>query len=180
MAWVSSMLVEVHNCPDMDTGRLEKQTSIRRLPADRHSPWISPLARPDSVHSEHRQSLSRNSLQFDSDESDDGGGWRNSPVIPIKPMMEAMGLIPNPVYFCPAPVIPSVQYHPSIGSTGSPAPHQSPYLYSSPQLDSSTYVPAWSPSLHIPPTASPVSRPLSGAYSVGYASPYMQTHNNPF
>ncbi|KAF8807870.1 hypothetical protein BYT27DRAFT_7189962 [Phlegmacium glaucopus] len=153
---------------------LEKQSSIRRLPADRHSPWISPLARPDdSVHYQHRQSL-----VFDSDSDEDEGNWRNSPVVPMKPMMEAMGFIPNTAYFRPAPVIPSVQYHPSI--MGSPAPHQSPYLYSSPQLDTPSYVAAWSPSLHIPPTASPLSRPLSQAYSATYASPYMQPHNSPF
>jgi len=177
MAWVSSILVQVDNCFDINViDRFEKQSSIRRLPADRHSPWISPLARPDSVHSQDRQSLA---LESDSDESGDEGDWRNTPVIPMKPMMEAMGLIPNTAYFRPAPVIPSVQYQ--IGSMGSPASHQSPYLYSSPQLDSPSYLPAqWSPSLHIPPTASPLSRPLSRAYSATYASPYMQAHNSPF
>lgn len=178
MAWVSSMVVEVSNDINMNTGRLEKQSSIRSLPADRHSPWISPLARPDSVQSQHRHSVARNSLVSDSDESGDEGGWKNSPVVPIKPMMEVMGLIPNTAYFRPAPVIPSIQYHPSIGITGSPAPRQSPYLYSSPHLDSSPYALAWSPA--IPPTGLPLSRPVSQAYSVSYASPYLQPHNSPF
>jgi hypothetical protein len=161
---------------NMDTGRLEKQSSIRSLPADRHSPWISPLARPDSVHFQYRQSVARSSPEPNSDESDEG--WKNSPVVPIKPMMEAMGMIPNTAYFCPAPVIPSIQYHPSIGNTGSPSPHQSPYLYSSPHLDSPSYFPTWSP---FPPNASPLSRPLSRAYSSAtYASPYLPTHNSPF
>ena len=160
----------------MDTSRLEKQASIRSLPADRHSPWISPLARPDSVHYQNRQSMT-SIFGPDSDQSGDEGGWRHSPVVPIKPMMEAMGMIPNTAYFRPAPVIPTIQYHPSIGHTGSPAPHQSPYLYSSPHLDPPSYIPTWSPIL---PNSSPLSRPSSRAYSTVYASPYLQPHSNPF
>ena len=160
----------------MDAGRLDKQLSIRSLPADRHSPWISPLAQPDSVQYQYRQSVAMASLESD-DESGNEEGWRNSPVIPLKPMMEAMGMIPNTAYFRPAPVIPSIQYHPSIGNTSSPSPHQSPYLYSSPHLDSPYLPPTWSP---FPPTASPLSRPPSRAYSAAYASPYLQTHNSPF
>jgi len=154
---------------------LGKQLSIRSLPADRHSPWISPLAQPDSVH-QFRQSVAMASLE-ESDESGDEEGWKNSPVIPMKPMMEAMGMIPNTAYFRPAPVIPTIQYHPSIGSTNSPSPHQSPYLYSSPQLDSPYTIPTWSP---FPTIASPLSRPPSRAYSAAYGSPYLQTHNSPF
>jgi hypothetical protein len=174
MARVSTILIKVKNDFDMDTGRLEKQLSIRSLPADRHSPWISPLAQPDSVHDQYRQSVAMASLE--TDESGNDGGWKNSPVVPMKPMMEAMGMIPNPAYFRPAPVIPSIQYYPSIGNMNSPSPHQSPYLYSSPHLDS-PYVSTWSP---FPPTASPLSRPPSQAYSAAYASPYLQTHNSPF
>jgi hypothetical protein len=154
---------------------LEKQLSIRSLPADRHSPWISPLAQPDSVRYQYRQSVARSSLEPYSDESGHAGGWRNSLVVPMKPMMEAMGVIPNTAYFRPAPVIPSIQYHPPIGNTGSPSPHQSPYLYSSPHLDS-PYFPTWSP---FPPTTSPLFSPPPRAYST-YASPYLQTHNSPF
>lgn len=175
MARVSTILIRVKNGFDVDTGRLDKQSSIRSLPADRHSPWISPLAQPDSVHYQHRQSVAMDSLESDG-ESGDEGGWRNSPVVPMKPMMEAMGMIPSTAYFRPAPVIPSIQYHPSIGNTNSPSPHQSPYLYSSPHLDS-PYLPTWSP---FPPTASPLSRPPSRAYSAAYASPYLQPHNSPF
>lgn len=144
-------------------GRLEKQSSIRSLPADRHSPWISPLARPDSVH---HQYLAKTTHESDSDESGDEGGWRNSPVIVTKPMVESMGLLPYPAYFRTPPMIPSIPYH-------SPA-HQSPYLYSSPHLDSPSYLPVWSP----PPLAA--SPPLSRAYSTPYASPYMHPHNIPF
>jgi len=162
---------------------LEKQSSIRSLPADRHSPWISPLARPDSIHYQHRQSVASSDLEPNSDESgDEEEGWMNSPVVHMKPMMEAMGIIPNTAYFRSAPVIPSIQYYPSTGNTGSPLLHQSPYLYSSPQLDSPSYSPSyfptWSP---FPPTASPLTRPLSQAYSPAtYASPYLPTHNCPF
>ena len=173
MARVSTILINVKNGFDMDTGRLSKQSSIRSLPADRHSPWISPLAQPDSVY-QYRQSVAMASLE--SDESGDEGGWRNSPVIPMKPMMEAMGMIPNTAYFRPAPVIPTIQYHPSIGNTNSPSSHQSPYLYASPQLDSPYTIPTWSPF----PTASPLPRPPSQAYSATYGSPYLQTHNSPF
>ena len=176
MARVSTILIKVKNVFFyLDTGRLSKQFSIRSLPADRHSPWISPLAQPDSVH-QYRQSVAMASLE-ESDESGDEVGWKNSPVIPMKPMMEAMGMIPNTAYFRPAPVIPTIQYHPSIGNTSSPSPHQSPYLYSSPQLDSPYTIPTWSP---FPPTASPLSRPPSRAYSATYGSPYLQTHNSPF
>ena len=174
MARVSTVLIKVKNGFDMDTGRLGKQLSIRSLPADRHSPWISPLAQPDSVHYQNRQSVAMASLE--SDESGDEGGWKNSPVVPMKHMMEAMGMIPNTAYFRPAPVIPTIQYHPSIGNTSSPSPHQSPYLYSSP-LDSPYTIPTWSP---FPPTGSPLSRPPSRAYSAAYGSPYLQPHNSPF
>lgn len=156
--------LQSHNDFDINTCRLEKQSSIRSLPADRHSPWISPLARPDSVHDhQYRQSSARISPDSDSDGSGHEGGWRNSPVIPTKPMMETMALIPNTAYFGPPPMIPSIQYHPPI-NTGSPAPHQSPYLYASPHLDSPSYVPSWSP----PPL---IARPFSRVYSGAYASP---------
>lgn len=179
MAWVSAILIiSVRSGHNVDTGRLGKQSSIRSLPADRHSPWISPLARPDSVHYQYRQSITKTNLESNSDESSDEGGWKNSPVVPIKPMMEAMGMIPNTAYFRPAPVIPSIQYYPSIGNAGSPLPNQSPYLYSSPHLDSPSYFPSWSP---FPPTASPLLRPPSRTYSSAtYGSPYLQTHNSPF
>ena len=174
MAWVSAILIK-STTADMDTDRLEKQSSIRSLPADRHSPWISPLARPDSVR--YRQSVCRSSLEPNSDESGHEGGWRNSPVVPMKSMMEAIGVIPNTAYFRSAPVIPSIQYHPPPGNM-SPSPHQSPYLYSSPHLDSPSYSPTWSP---FPPTTSPLSSPPSRMYSSAtYASPYLQPHYSPF
>ncbi|KAF8167590.1 hypothetical protein B0H34DRAFT_682448 [Crassisporium funariophilum] len=182
---------------DKDTNSwhgLDRQTSIRSLPADRHSPWISPLARPDSVS--YRMSTARSHNDSDSSEESGGeGGWKNSPVIPMKPMMEAMGLIPNSAYFRPPPVVPgSIQYHMSssnpgspapyqspYSNPGSPAPYQSPYLYGSPHLDSSPYVPAWMQLPQVAPSGSPLSRPPSRAYSAAsYSSPYMQTLNGPF
>ncbi|KAF8956070.1 hypothetical protein BDZ97DRAFT_1925850 [Flammula alnicola] len=158
---------------------LERQTSIRSVPADRHSPWIGPLACPENP-TDRQYTPTRTPNDSDSEASEaDPDHWKNIPVIPMKPLMEAMGLIPNISYYSP-PVVPGgLQYHTSISNAGSPAPNQSPYLYSSPRLDSSPFVPPWLPQLQILPNAT--SRPPSRAYSsASYASPYMQSNTGPF
>lgn len=160
---------------------LERQSSIRSLPPDRHSPWIE--------IPNHKYIAGPTSSDSDSEESDgEDGNWKHPPVIPMKPLIEAMGFSPNASYYRSPPVIPGgLQYQVSIANAASPAsPHHSPYLYSSPRLDSSPYLPPWLPQLQIPPHAP--SRPSSRAYSsasyaspaASYASPYMQSHTGPF
>jgi len=154
---------------------LERQASIRSMPPDRHSPWIGPLAPADSVNFRHSFAHSVN--ESDSEESDGESHWRNSPVIPLKPFLESIGLAPQ--FYRSPPVVPGGKYI-SIGSVGSPMPSQSPYLYSSPRLEASPYLPAWLPPMQIPSNA-PSSRPPSRAFSsASYASPYMQSHTGPF
>jgi hypothetical protein len=163
---------------DLIVCSLERQSSIRSLPADRHSPWI------DDIN--HKYSPGHTPNDSDSEESDYENNWRHPPVIPIKPFIEAMGLSPNASYYRSPPVIPGgLQYQVSIANATPPAPHNSPYLYSSPRLDSSPYLPPWLPELQIPHAP---SRPSSRAYSsasyaspaASYASPYMQSHTGPF
>ncbi|KAF8203854.1 hypothetical protein BJ912DRAFT_941223 [Pholiota molesta] len=165
---------------------LERQTSIRSVPAERHSPWIGPLASQENPYGYHQTYYNTH----DDSESDlseqEQEQWKNIPVIPMKPLMEAMGLIPNMAYYSP-PVVPGgLQYHHAVSNAasnaGSPQSNSSPYLYSSPRLDSSPYVPSWLPQLPVPSNATSVtSRPPSRAYtSASYASPYMQSHTGPF
>lgn len=157
---------------------LERQSSIRSLPADRHSPWIESINR--------KYSPAHTSDDSDSEESDVESSWKHPPVIPIKPLIEAMGFSPSASYYQSPPVIPGgLPYQVSIVNATSPAPNHSPYLYSSPRLDSSPYLPPWLPQLQTPPHAP--SRPSSRAYSsasygspASYSSPYMQSHTGPF
>ncbi|KAJ3504797.1 hypothetical protein NLJ89_g7750 [Agrocybe chaxingu] len=162
---------------DRDTNSwhgLERQTSVRSLPPDRHSPWMGPLARADSIGYRHSPT---DTPQDSKDSENDRQGA--PPVIPMKPMMEAMGLIQTQYYRSP-PVVPGGKYI-SIGSIGSPQSNQSPYLYSSPRMDaSSPYVAPWMGQMPLPPSA-PSSRPPSRAYSAAsFASSYMQSHAGPF
>ncbi|KAF8913158.1 hypothetical protein CPB84DRAFT_1760497 [Gymnopilus junonius] len=91
--------------------------------------------------------------------------------------MEVMGLVPKPTHHSPRVVPGGLKYQLSVANTISPAPSRSPYLYGSPRLDASTYVPTWTSPI---PSNAP-SRPVSRAYSsASYASPYMQTHTGPF
>jgi len=157
---------------------LDRQVSIRSLPADRHSPWIGVVAHSENTN--NRNSPSRTPSGSDDEGSEDESGWIRSPaVIPLKPLMEVMGLMPKPTHHSPRVVPGGLQYQLSVANAMSPAPSQSPYLYGSPRLDSSPYVPAWASPLHFSPNAP--SRPVSRAYSsASYASPYMQTHTGPF
>ncbi|KDR85494.1 hypothetical protein GALMADRAFT_364491 [Galerina marginata CBS 339.88] len=154
---------------------LERQTSIRSLPADRHSPWVGPVA-----HSELGYRSTPTTPNGSDDESDDEVEWKHTPVIPMKPLMEAMGIIHSSSYYHSPPVVPGgLQYQLSIANASSPAPSHSPYLYGSPRLDSTSYVPAWLPQLQMPHNSP--SRPVSRAYSsASYGSPYMQSHTGPF
>jgi len=115
--------------------RLERQSSIRTLPPDRHSPWIGPLARSDSRDAD-----------TDSEEI-----WNNNP---------------SGTYYPTVPVIPGAQYI-TLNQMGSPAPSESPYLYSSPHLES-PYNPWQLPIQHVPH-----SRPPSQAFSIA-------SHSSPF
>jgi hypothetical protein len=143
------LIVFLGDKPDVDTTSwhgLERQSSIRTLPPDRHSPWIGPLARSESDGAA-------------SDSENLGELWNNSP-----------SANPGPVntYFPTVPVIPGAQYI-TLSQMGSPAPAESPYLYSSPHLDS-PYIP-WT--LPLPPHA-PHSRPPSQAFSIAsHSSPYI-------
>jgi len=162
---------------DLIVYSLERQSSIRSLPADRHSPWIESIS--------YKYSPGHTPNDSESEESDYESKWRHPPVIPIKPFIDAMGLSPNASYYRSPPVIPGgLQYQVSIANATPPAPNNSPYLYSSPRLDSSPYLPPWLPELQIPHAP---SRPSSRAYSsasygspAAYASPYMQSHTGPF
>lgn len=95
--------------------------------------------------------------------SEDEEEWynHNAPVIPLKPMMESMGMIPRSYYTSPAVVPSGLPYHIATSAVGSPGPHQSPYLYSSPRLDASPYTP-WMPPL--PPASVTSSRPSARTY----------------
>ncbi|KAF9486434.1 hypothetical protein BDN70DRAFT_869975 [Pholiota conissans] len=162
---------------------LERQTSIRSVPAERHSPWIGPLASEEKENPlPHHYAYSNAQDDSDSESSQhEHGHWKNIPVIPMKPLMEAMGLIPSVAHFSP-PVVPGgLPYHHALSNAGSPLANSSPYIYSSPRLDSSPYIPSWIPQLPVPSNATSVpSRPPSRAYSSAYASPYMQSHTGPF
>lgn len=206
--------------------RLDRQTSIRSVPAERHSPWIGPLASQDtspvytpSLYMYPTPTITPDDSDSDSDASDgehDGARqhWKNVPVIPMKPLMEAMGLIPSNYHAQggATPVIPGGLAHfqavHSAAGGGSPTPSGggSPYLYSSPRMDSaaqlqshgsvhgspSPYVPAWISGLQTTGSVAsrPGSRPASraafvpsaagSAYGSPYASPYMQSHTGPF
>lgn len=129
--------------------RLERQASIRTLPPDRHSPWIGPLARSDTDSSD---TDSENLAEF----------WKSSP---------SMNAGPINGYFPTVPVIPGAQYI-TLSQMGSPAPPESPYLYSSPHLDS-PYIPWQMP-------IGPHSRPPSQVFSIAsHSSPYIYP-SNPF
>lgn len=151
--------------------RLERQTSIRSLPPDRHSPWIGPLARSDSIDQRY---LGNHISPESAEDSGLGENWTNSPVVPMKSLMEAMGYVNT--YYQPVPVVPGAQYV-NLGQMGSPAPNESAYLYFSPQLDSPPYIP-WP--LPMAPS-NPLSRPPSQAYSTAsHGSPFMHPHVAPF
>ncbi|KAF9535698.1 hypothetical protein CPB83DRAFT_842180 [Crepidotus variabilis] len=149
---------------------LERQISARTLPADRHSPWLGPLARTSS--NGLRYSPSQTPSETGSDDSGFADSWNTTPIAPVQSLMEAMGHS-HPYYHSP-PVVPGAQYI-SVGQMGSPGPAQSPYLYSSPRMDAShlPYIP-WQLQT---PTAVSNSRPPSRAYSAASrGSPYLQAH----
>jgi len=141
------LIVFLGDKPNVDTTSwhgLGRQSSIRTLPPDRHSPWIGPLARSGSD-------------SFDNNPESFAEIWNNSPLM-------------NPGHintYPTVPVIPGAQYI-TLSQLGSPAPTESPYLYSSPHLDS-PYIP-W----QIPiPHHGPHSRPPSQALSIA-------SHSSPF
>lgn len=155
--------------------RLERQTSIRSVPAERHSPWIGPLASQETLHGGYTPSGSTYARtpagtpdgSSDSEGSDGGERWKSAPVIPMKPLMEAMGLIPSTNYYA-SPVIPGggAGYRQTMSVGGSPASGAGAYLYGgSPRgveavvpMGHSPYVAAWMPPL---PAGSPYGSPYT-------------------
>ena len=162
---------------------LQRQTSLKSQVTshhDRHSPWSGPLARPDTISRHPPQRTSR--INEDSDNSDDEstsevGGWKDTPVIPAKPLMEAMGLIPRTSYYDPPVTIPVELMRAAAAHSPPPGPPppvipRGSYTTTSPRVSTSSYVPAWispAPSHH---SSLPGSRPQSRAFSV--YSPYTQ------
>ena len=175
MAWVLSFAFFSRGFSLIRCCRLDRQTSIRSLPPDRHSTWTGVVASSETLPP--RSSPLRN--PNDSDSSDDDWGWTPDQPVHNEPVILLLGPTPKPAHQSPRVVPGGLKYQLSVASTMSPTPAQSPYLYSSPRMDSSPYVPAWSSPLHIP--SNPPSRPVSRAYSsASNASPYMQTHTGPF
>jgi hypothetical protein len=169
---------------------LDRQTSIRSVPSERHSPWIGPLARPQHTN-DRRHTPIHTPSDSDSDTSSDPAHWKNVPVIPLKPLMESMGLVPPSVgsHYSPAVVPRYIASAPSLSHAGSsgyltpasmsnvalPMQNSSPYIYASPRLDCSPYPPGWQQ------TPLPHSRPPSVAYSaVSHSSPYEYPRSHPF
>ena len=184
MAWVAlpSFSCFLSEMCSLSSLSLERQASLKNqvtIHHDRHSPWSGPLARPDTISRHPPQRASR--INEDSDNSDDesaseAGGWKDSPVIPTKPLMEAMGLIPRTSYYEPPVTIPFEIMRAAAAHSSPPAP-PAPVIprgsYTpSPRVSTSSYVPAWispAPSHH---PSLPGSRPQSRAFSV--YSPYTQ------
>jgi hypothetical protein len=162
---------------------LERQASLKSQVAshhDRHSPWSGPLARPDTIsyrHPPQRASTINEDTEDSGDESaSEVSSWKDSPVIPVKPLMEAMGLIPRASYYDPPVTIPfeimraAAAHSPPPGAPPPVIPRGS--YTPSPRVSASSYVPAWispAPSHH---PSLPISRPQSRAFSV--YSPYTQ------
>lgn len=179
--------------------RLERQTSVRSqhrsfAKEEKVSPWTGPLAKADAPPRphHHRMSLRRNSNESDSDSDGDyeEGHWKDSPVVPLKPLLETLGIIstsdPNISSPYPAnpPVMPHISSYPG-SMVASPAPSTMPM----PQLGYATsngssrvsmnmngsYVPAYFGQPRSG-SGSPVSRPASRVLPpMAYAaSPYMR------
>lgn len=160
---------------------LERQASLKNQVTthhDRHSPWSGPLARPDTISRHPTSRINDDSENSDDESASEVGGWKDTPVIPAKPLMEAMGLIPRASYYEPPVTIPFEIMR--AAAAHSPPPGPPPPVIPrgsytpSPRVSASSYVPAWispAPSHH---PSLPVSRPQSRAFSV--YSPYTQPY----
>ncbi|RXW24537.1 hypothetical protein EST38_g1317 [Candolleomyces aberdarensis] len=176
---------------------LERQTSVRSqhrsfTKEEKVSPWTGPLAKADSPPRPHqnRRSLRRRSNESDSDSdgSYEEGHWKDSPVVPLKPLLESLGIIstsdPNISSPYPAnpPMIPPFASY-STSMVASPGPSTMPQLGYAASNGSSRvsmnmngpYVPAYFAQPRSG-TGSPVSRPASRVLPpMAYAaSPYMR------
>ena len=158
------------------------------------SPWTGPLAKadvPPRPH-HHRKGLRQHSHSNDSDSDSDGsyeeGHWKDSPVVPLKPLLESLGFIstsdPNisSSYQANPPMIPHIPSY-SASMVASPAPSTMPQLGYAASNSSSrvsmnmngSYVPAYFGQPRSG-SGSPVSRPASRVLPpMAYAaSPYMR------
>ncbi|EAU92408.1 hypothetical protein CC1G_00627 [Coprinopsis cinerea okayama7 len=151
---------------------LERQVSTRSQnkanTKERSSPWIDPspqrVVAPTAYYQARKiKKRSNYGNDSDSDASYDEEGWKDSPVVPLKPLLESMGFVPSPGqdlsgYHSP-PVIPlgmPFNHHPGTATPhgsvmASPAPSAAMQLrYSTYSMHShhtmspgSPYVPAW-------------------------------------
>jgi len=147
--------------------------STKAVPVARQSPWMPLPGRPSST------SYAESS---DSEESEEESAWAETPppVVPMRSLLEASGMVPSPGYYRPSvPVVPSISgYTINYAQHGShpshsPASMHSPYLYSSPQPDPAAY-PPWISPLPVyggQPLSDQVYTPAS------YLSPYVAQSN---
>jgi len=156
--------------------RLEKHLSTRgpvRTPSGRNSPWSGPIVHSDGIT---YRSPQKYEASDESDSSSDEEGWKDAPVIPMKPFLTMLGHIPpDPYPVAESPVVPiQVQYMLAAGHTAPSTPYNGQVSYPSPQQTyplSPPYVPSWasqSHQIHTPQAAIPHwANP-----AMGYSSPY--------
>lgn len=110
---------------------LEREVSTKRQqappPPQRNSPWIAPLTQPQEYSPMYLVPPSTQNSAYDSesDGENDGEGWRNLPVVPLKPFLESIGFVPSPGqdvsgYYTPAPPAAPLPGTATYNMTGPP------------------------------------------------------------
>ncbi|KAJ7572010.1 hypothetical protein C8J56DRAFT_994645 [Mycena floridula] len=130
-----------------------------RKPSRRLSPWNGPLAHSDGEIQRYPHSGSGHETDNETDDSDDEDGWNTGPVVPMRAALTALGYLPQPSTYSPAP-----SYAPSLPRSFASGP--APY-------------PPFGHSYQASPYAPPLSN-YTTPYTTPYASPYASPYSTPY